>query len=89
MAKPRKMPAAAKTRRKPSPPPGVDASLLADLMGWAKTAGADSAEAFYIHGDSQTSPGNGSTGCIVLPYAARKAISDAGGGTLTVVAGAR
>jgi PmbA protein len=41
-----------KTSRKPSPPSGVDANLLADLMGWAKTAGADSAEAFYIHGES-------------------------------------
>ena len=41
-----------KISRKPSPPPGVDANLLADLMGWAKTAGADSAEAFYIRGES-------------------------------------
>src|ERR1043165_6047813 len=52
MAKPKKKPAAAKAKRKPSPPPGVDVGLLTDLMSWAKTAGADSAEAFYIHGES-------------------------------------
>ncbi|HSI01776.1 MAG TPA: metallopeptidase TldD-related protein [Reyranella sp.] len=52
MAKPKKKPAAAKPPRKPSPPPGVDANLLADLIGWAKAGGADSAEAFYIHGES-------------------------------------
>jgi PmbA protein len=39
-------------KKKPAPPPGVDANLLADLMKWAKGAGADSAEAFYIHGES-------------------------------------
>jgi PmbA protein len=38
--------------RKPSPPSGVDASLLADLMKWAKAAGADSAEAVYVSGES-------------------------------------
>ena len=38
--------------RKPSLPPGIDANLLADLIGWAKAGGADSAEAFYIHGES-------------------------------------
>jgi PmbA protein len=37
---------------KPRTPPGVDANLLADLMKWAKAAGADSAEAFYVHGES-------------------------------------
>ncbi|HYD05532.1 MAG TPA: metallopeptidase TldD-related protein [Reyranella sp.] len=41
-----------KPTRKPAPPDGVDANLLADLMKWAKAAGADSAEAFYIHGES-------------------------------------
>jgi PmbA protein len=40
------------TQRKPSPPPGVDADLLADLMKWAKAAGADSAEAVYVGGES-------------------------------------
>src|SRR5690348_7979547 len=40
------------TKKNPSPPPGVDANLLADLMKWAKAAGADSAEAFYVHGES-------------------------------------
>src|SRR6478736_1387449 len=37
---------------KPRTPPGVDANLLADMMKWAKAAGADSAEAFYVSGDS-------------------------------------
>ena len=37
---------------KPRTPHGVDANLLADLMKWARAAGADSAEAFYIHGES-------------------------------------
>jgi PmbA protein len=45
---PKKKPAA----RKPALPPGVDANLLTDLMKWAKAAGADSAEAFYVHGES-------------------------------------
>jgi len=48
----RKKSAPAKPLRKPSPPPGVDANLLADMMKWAKAAGADSAEAFYINGES-------------------------------------
>ena len=39
-------------RKSPATPPGVDANLLADLMKWAKAAGADSAEAFYVHGES-------------------------------------
>ena len=38
--------------KKPRPPSDVDANLLADLMKWAKAAGADSAEAFYVHGES-------------------------------------
>jgi PmbA protein len=37
---------------KPRTPPGVDANLLTDLMKWAKAAGAESAEAFYVHGES-------------------------------------
>ena len=48
----RKKSAPTKPLRKPSPPPGVDANLLADMMKWAKAAGADSAEAFYINGES-------------------------------------
>ena len=48
----RKKSAPAKPLRTPSPPPGVDANLLADMMKWAKAAGADSAEAFYINGES-------------------------------------
>ncbi|HLG48534.1 MAG TPA: metallopeptidase TldD-related protein [Reyranella sp.] len=38
--------------KKPRPPSDVDANLLADLMKWAKAAGADAAEAFYVHGES-------------------------------------
>src|SRR3954471_7983052 len=52
MAKPTKKPAPAKPLRRPPPPPGVDANLLTDLMKWAKAAGADSAEGFYINGES-------------------------------------
>jgi PmbA protein len=52
MAKSTKKPAPAKPRRKPSPPPGVDANLLTDLMRWAKAAGAETAEGFYINGES-------------------------------------
>src|ERR1700753_3237412 len=37
---------------RPRPPPGVDATLLTDLMKWAKAAGAESAEAFDVHGES-------------------------------------
>jgi PmbA protein len=48
MAKPKKKTAP----RKPSPPAGVDADLLADLMKWSKAAGAESAEAFYFNGES-------------------------------------
>src|SRR3954462_192725 len=52
MAKPTQKPAPAKPRRKPSPPAGVDANLLTDLMKWAKAAGAESGEGFYINGES-------------------------------------
>src|SRR5580658_8522467 len=30
----------------------VDPNLLGDLMKWAKAAGADSADALYVHGES-------------------------------------
>jgi len=30
----------------------VDPNLLADLMKWAKAAGADAADALYVHGES-------------------------------------
>ena len=64
MAKPTKKPTPAKPLRKPTPPPGVDANLLTDLMKWAKAAGAESAEGFYINGESisvaqrQVTPGS-------------------------------
>jgi PmbA protein len=48
----RKKPAPARPVHKPPSPPGVEANLLADMMKWAKAAGADSAEAFYINGES-------------------------------------
>src|SRR5260370_41295165 len=41
-----------KTARKPRPPAGVDGNLLADLMKWAKVAGADAADARYVTGES-------------------------------------
>src|SRR5882757_2861789 len=41
-----------KARRKPPAPAGVDANLLADLMKWAKAAGADAADALYVNGES-------------------------------------
>jgi PmbA protein len=33
-------------------PAAVDPNLLADLMKWAKAAGADAADALYVHGES-------------------------------------
>ena len=42
---------------------------------------------FLIHGDSKKRPGEASNGCIILPAEDRRAISDAGGGTVTVVSG--
>jgi PmbA protein len=33
-------------------PAAVDPNLLGDLMKWAKAAGADSADALYVHGES-------------------------------------
>ncbi len=47
---PRKAPS--KTPHKPRPPAGVDLNILTDLMKWAKAAGADSADALYVNGES-------------------------------------
>src|SRR5882724_12229186 len=41
-----------KAARTPRAPAGVDANLLADLMKWAKAAGADAADALYVNGES-------------------------------------
>src|SRR5437764_6439966 len=41
-----------KTVRPPRAPAGVDANLLADLIKWAKAAGADAADALYVNGES-------------------------------------
>src|SRR5471032_613619 len=52
---PRKKPAPRKklAPRKIGAPPGApDPSLLADLIKWAKTAGADAAAALYVNGES-------------------------------------
>jgi PmbA protein len=38
--------------RKKAPPGAPDANLLADLMKWAKAAGADAADALYVNGES-------------------------------------
>jgi PmbA protein len=51
------MAARKKTARKKSPPrkrpaTAPDANLLADLMKWAKAAGADAADALYVQGES-------------------------------------
>ena len=64
MAK-RKKPAPRKVARKPAAKPAhkpvrkaaakksaPDANVLADLLKWAKAAGADSADALYVHGES-------------------------------------
>lgn len=40
---------------------------------------------FKIHGDSRLSPGNGSHGCIVLPFETRQTIWNSGDYALTVV----
>src|SRR5512139_4049308 len=45
--KPAPKPAA---RKRPASAPG--ANLLADLMNWAKAAGADAADALYVNGES-------------------------------------
>ncbi len=49
-AAPKKAPAR-KAQRTPSAT-AVDPNLLADLMKWAKAAGADAADALYVHGES-------------------------------------
>ncbi len=49
-ATPKKAPAK-KSQRTPSAT-AVDPNLLADLMKWAKAAGADAADALYVHGES-------------------------------------
>jgi PmbA protein len=41
-----------KPARKTSAAGAPDANLLADLMGWAKAAGADAADALYVNGES-------------------------------------
>ena len=38
--------------RKKRPASAPDANLLADLMKWAKAAGADAADALYVNGES-------------------------------------
>jgi len=48
---PAKKAAPAKARGTPAPT-AVDPNLLADLMKWAKAAGADAADALYVHGES-------------------------------------
>ncbi len=48
MAKAKKT--APRTNKRPATAP--DANLLADLMKWAKAAGADSADALYVNGES-------------------------------------
>ena len=40
-----------KAQRTPSAT-AVDPNLLGDLMKWAKAAGADAADALYVHGES-------------------------------------
>jgi len=44
--------AAPKKARAAASPAAVDPNLLGDLMKWAKAAGADSADALYVHGES-------------------------------------
>ena len=42
----------AKAKKSASSKTAPDANLLADLLKWAKAAGADSADALYVHGES-------------------------------------
>src|ERR1044072_3652925 len=53
-AKAKKKTAPRKTQRRASKPTAraPDANLLADLLKWAKAAGADSADALYVNGES-------------------------------------
>ena len=39
-------------RKNKRPATAPDANLLADLLKWAKAAGADSADALYVNGES-------------------------------------
>ena len=41
-----------KSPPKPRPASAPDANLLADLLKWAKSAGADAADALYVNGES-------------------------------------
>ena len=55
MAKAKKTPSKKPVRKSPSgkrPASAPDANLLADLMKWAKAAGADAADALYVNGES-------------------------------------
>lgn len=51
-AKPATAAKAAKAQRGPQTSAGPDASLLGDLVGWARAAGADAADAIFVHGAS-------------------------------------
>ena len=53
-AKAKKKTASRKTKRPARKPTASapDANLLADLLKWAKAAGADSADALYVNGES-------------------------------------
>ena len=44
--------AAVKKKRAATQTAGVDPNLLADLMKWAKAAGADASDALYVYGES-------------------------------------
>ncbi len=50
MAKAKKKPTPSPRKKRPARAP--DPNLLADLMKWAKAAGADAADALYVHGES-------------------------------------
>src|SRR5882762_4973568 len=51
MAKPKKtVPKKSSSKKRPASAP--DANLLADLLKWAKAAGADSADALYVNGEA-------------------------------------
>src|SRR5260221_11480550 len=51
MAKPKKtVPKKSSPKKRPASAP--DANLLADLLKWAKAAGADTADALYVNGEA-------------------------------------
>jgi len=55
MAKPKSAPKKSSGKKRPATPRPTsfpDANLLADLLKWAKDAGADSADALYVNGES-------------------------------------